>query len=289
VNDHIGPLVNTILGRPAQEGSSPAGALLGLPTGIAELDALTLGLQPGSLTVLASRPGMGRTALLASICRHNAVTGGVPTLAYTLEEAREAWGMRMLAAQCLVPIRRLQDGTLTDVDRERLASEGPAVASAPLHVHSPASIDMARLAAQAAEMVAESRVRLIAVDGIQDVRPEKRSDLREREVGDVARDLKTLARELNVPVVATSHLNRSPEMRIDKTPRLDDLRESGAITFAADTIVFLHRPDYYEPEGSRTGEADLVVGKHRAGRTAVVTVVAQLHYGGRFVGMAPSD
>jgi replicative DNA helicase len=225
---------------------------------------------------------MGRTALLANICRHNAIAGQLPTLAYTLEETREAWAMRILASECLVAIENLRTGDLSDKDGERLAGGSPAVVAAPLYVRSPARIEMAQLSAQAARMVEEFGVRLIAVDGIQDVRPEKRSDLREREVGDVARDLKTLARELNVPVIATSHLNRSPEMRIDKTPRLDDLRESGAITFAADTIVFLHRPDYYVPDSPRSGEADLIVAKHRAGRSAVITVATQPHYS-RFV------
>lgn len=277
-NQHVEPLIASILGRLDPETPPPAGAMLGLPSGFDELDALAHGLVPGSLTVIASRPGMGRTALLANICRHNAVAGQVPTLAYTLEETREAWGMRILASECLVPIENLRTGDLSARDRERLAGGSPAVVAAPLYVRSPARIEMAQLAGQAARMVEELGVRIIAVDGIQDVRPEKRSDLREREVGDVARDLKTLARELDVPVVATSHLNRSPEMRVDKTPRLDDLRESGAITFAADTIVFLHRPDYYVPESPRSGEADLVVAKHRTGRTAVVTVAAQFHY-----------
>jgi replicative DNA helicase len=278
MNHHIGPLVNNILGRATPGAQSTTDTLLGLPTGLTDLDALTHGLEPGSLTVIASRPGMGRTALLADICRHNAVAGQVPTLAYTLEETPEAWGMRILASECLVAIENLRTGDLSARDRERLADKSPAVVAAPLYVCSPARIEMAQLSTQAAQAVEELGVRLITVDGIQDVRPEKRSDLREREVGDVARDLKTLARELNVPVVATSHLNRSPEMRIDKTPRLDDLRESGAITFAADTIVFLHRPDYYEKLSPRAGEADLVVAKHRRGRPGLVTVVAQLHY-----------
>ncbi len=128
-------------------------------------------------------------------------------------------------------------------------------------------------------------MRLIAVDGLTDIRPEKRHDLREREVGDIARDLKTLARELNVPILATTHLNRIPESRPDKRPKLDDLRESGAVTFAADWIVLLYRPDYYDRESPRSGEIDLIVAKNRFGPLGCETAAVQFHYG-RVIEMA---
>ncbi|MDG9687739.1 DnaB-like helicase C-terminal domain-containing protein [Streptomyces sp. DH18] len=119
---------------------------------------------------------------------------------------------------------------------------------------------------------------------IQDIRPAKRNDLREREVGDVVRDLKSLARELNIPVVATSHLNRNPEQRIGRRPMLDDLRESGVITFAVDTILLLHREDAYTLDTPRASEADFYVSKHRQGPTCTITTPFQGHYG-RFVDM----
>ncbi|GAA0501301.1 DnaB-like helicase C-terminal domain-containing protein [Streptomyces olivaceiscleroticus] len=258
---------------------------LGLPTSFRDLDTLTGGLEPGTLTIIAARPGMGRTTLLTDICRVNAIKHSTPTLVYTLEESRENFTRRILSAECRVSSHHVRSGTMTDEDWKRFAKRMPAVSAAPLLIKAPARINMLNLALEAAEDVEQHDVKLIAVDGIQDIRPDRRSDLREREVGDIVRDLKTMARELNVAVVATSHLNRAPEQRWDRVPLIDDLRESGAITYAADTVVLLHRPDAYVRDSERAGEADLIVGKLRGGPAATITVAFQGHYG-RFVDMA---
>lgn len=258
-----------------------------LPTGIRDLDAITGGgLRPGTLTVIAARPGMGRTTLLSDICRHTAIANNQPAAVWTLEETPDDFVMRWVSAEARVAQHHMRAGTMTDDDWERLAKRVPAVADAPLYLGAPASITAAELSQQAAALKAEHDIQLIAVDGIQDIRPEKRNDLREREVGDVVRDLKTLARELDIPVLATSHLNRGPEQSIGHRPQLDDLRESGAVTYAADLIVLLHREDYYELESPRAGEADLYIAKHRHGPKALITVAYQAHYG-RFVDMPP--
>ncbi|TDD54550.1 hypothetical protein E1286_04995 [Nonomuraea terrae] len=258
-----------------------------ISTGFAHLDALTSGgLPPGTLTVIASRPGMGRTTLLYDICRHNAIRHHLATGLWTLEETTEDVATRFLSAETGVPRHAIQAGTLDEEGWQRIGKRMQAIQDAPMIVDAPPSLTAAEIASKATELVAEHGVRLIAIDGIQDIRPEKRNDLREREVGDVVRDLKTLARELQVPIVATSHLNRSPEYRLDKRPRLDDLRESGAITFAADLIVMVHREDYYDPESHRVGEADLILAKHRYGHTAMLTVGFQGHYS-RFLDLGP--
>ncbi|MGW2183953.1 replicative DNA helicase [Streptomyces sp. NPDC001732] len=259
-------------------------ALRGLPTGFRDLDLVTGGLTPGSLTVIASRPQVGRTTLLTDICRNTAIKNSTPAAVYSLEESGELFLMRILAAEARVARHHIICGHMTDEDWTRVARRVPDVSAAPLHVKIPGRLTMAALEAEARELVEEHGVELLAVDGIQDIRPAKRSDLREREVGDVVRDLKTLARELNIPVVATSHLNRNPEQRYDRLPKLDDLRESGAITFAADTILLLHREDAYDLDTPRAGEADFYVAKHRQGPTCVITTAFQGHYG-RFVDM----
>lgn len=259
-------------------------SLRGLPTGFRDLDAVTGGLTPGTLTVIASRPQIGRTTLLTDICRNTAIKNNLPTAVFSLEETGEFFLMRVLAAEARVSRNHLRYGTMTDEDWTRVARRAPVIAEAPLHVMTPDRLTMADLAAQARELVDEHGVALLAVDGIQDIRPAKRSDLREREVGDVVRDLKSLARELDVPIVATSHLNRNPENRIDRRPMLDDLRESGAITFAADTILLLHREDAYNPDTPRAGEADFYVAKHRQGPSCTITTAFMGHYG-RFVDM----
>lgn len=268
-----------------QHDTADAGTLAGLPTGFRDLDALTNGLKPGSLTVIASRPGIGRTTLLSDICRRNAIADSRPTAAWTLEETRDDFVTRVLCAEARVPLMHFRAERMDDAAWERLGKRTPVVSAAPIYVSAPASLTVAEIYDQAEDVVVDHGVKLIALDGIQDIRPEKRHDLREREVGDIVRDLKTLARQLNVPVLATSHLNRGAEQRIDRRPMLDDLRESGAITYAADTIVLLHRPDAHNRE-ERCGEADLIVAKNRHNPTAVITVAYQAHYG-RFVDMSP--
>jgi replicative DNA helicase len=258
---------------------------LALSTGFSDLDTLTSGLHGGTLTVLASRPAMGRSTLLLDVCRTAAIKNRVPTLHVSLEHSVSETTLRMMSAEARVALHHLRSGTINDADAERLHRRLPKVADAPLYLWSPAYLTAAQLAERIRTEVETRDVRLLAVDGVQDIRPEQRSDLREREVGDVVRDLKAVSRELDIPVVCTSHLNRAPEQRDGRVPALDDLRESGAITFAADTIILLYRPDAYEKESPRAGEADLIVAKHRNGPTALVTVAFQGHYA-RFVDMA---
>ncbi|WP_432185469.1 replicative DNA helicase [Streptomyces tendae] len=258
---------------------------LALSTGFEDLDALTSGLHGGTLTVLASRPAMGRSTLLLNICRTAAITNRVPTLHVSLEHSVSETTLRTMSAECRVALHHLRAGTINEADSERLNRRLPQVANAPLYYWAPPYLTAAALADRVRTEVETRDVRLVAVDGVQDIRPEQRNDLREREVGDVIRDLKALSRELDIPIVCTSHLNRAPEQRDGRVPALDDLRESGAITFAADTIVLLYREDAYEKESARAGEADLIVAKHRNGPTAIMTVAFQGHYS-RFVDMA---
>lgn len=261
------------------------GALAGLATGFTDLDSLTGGLLGGSCTVIAARPAMGRSTLLLDLCRHAAIKQRVPTLHVSLEHGVTETAVRLVAAECRIALHHMRSGTMTEDDWKRVHRRMPQVANAPLYFWDPARLTAAELTKCARREVETRRIGMIAVDGVQDIRPEKRSDLREREVGDVVRDLKSLARELNVPLVATSHLNRAAEYRPDKVPMLDDLRESGAITFAADIIILLHRPDAYEKDTPRAGEADFIVAKHRDGPTATITCAFQGHYS-RFVDMA---
>ncbi|MFF1444145.1 replicative DNA helicase [Streptomyces sp. NPDC058295] len=284
-SDHIGDVCEGLMDTLESVAHGKGETLTGLGTGFEDLDYLTRGLEPGTLTVVASRPAMGRTTFLSDICRHNAIKNNIPTLVFTLEENRQSFTRRVVAAEARVPIHHMRAGTMTDEDWTRLGRRLPVVLESPLFIRDTARVDMRLIQLETATMMEKRDVRLVCIDGVQDIRPEKRSDLREREVGDVVRDLKTMARELDIPVVVTSHLNRSPEYRPDKIPRLDDLRESGAITFASDTLIMLHREDAYEKESPRAGEADLIVAKHRHGPAATVMVAHQGHYG-RFVDMA---
>ncbi|MFJ9799860.1 DnaB-like helicase C-terminal domain-containing protein [Streptomyces sp. NPDC101145] len=255
-----------------------------VPTGFEGLDTMGV-LHPGSLTVIASRPQVGRTTLLSDFCRSAAIKHNLTTAAFSLEEDHTRFFTRMLSAEARVARHHIHCGLMTEEDWTRLARRMPDVAAAPFILSVPARLTMAELSERCHKLAAERGLRLIAVDGLQAIKPHKYNDLREREVGDVARGLKTLARELDIPVVVTSHLNRAAETRYNKTPMLDDLRESGAVTYEADTIILLHREDAYDKASPRAGEADLFVAKNRQGPTFAETVAFQGHYG-RFVEMA---
>lgn len=229
---------------------------------------------------------MGRTALLSGICRNAAIADGHPTSVFTFEDTKEDFGRRMMAAEARVPMDYMRTGSMTDQDWAKMAKRVPDISAAPMMVHTPASVMLSEFLEQAREDVRDRGARLIAVDGLQDIRPDKRNDLREREVGDTARALKALARELCVPVVATSHLNRGPEQRVGNRPQLDDLRESGAVTYAADMIILLFREEMYEKDSLRAGEIDLIIARNRYGPECLITAAFQQHYG-RLVSMPP--
>lgn len=285
LSELLGKMLDDVEDAGSQKPFNPRNSLAGIPTGFTDLDSITGGLTPGNLYVIASRPGMGRTTLLSDMCRSAAIKNEIPTAVYSLEEDATRFLTRVISAEARIPRLHIHNGTMQDEHWTRFGRRMPVVSAAPLTVKTPVRLTMSELEEEARKLVADRGVRLLAVDGIQDIRPAKRSDLREREVGDVVRDLKSLARELEIPILATSHLNRGAEQRWDKKPLLDDLRESGAITFAADLIVLLHRDDFYGLDTPRAGEADLFVAKHRHGPTATIIVAFQGHYG-RFVDMA---
>lgn len=260
-----------------------------ISTGFPNLDEIVEGMRPGHLAVIASRPGIGRTTALASIVEGVAVRGQTSTLVFTLEESSAEFRRRIFCIHGRIPMRPADRDEevaewLAKQRKEGFARATKAMASVSLRTCATPSLTMAELAKEARAVVGDG-VKFIAVDGLNDIKPEKRNDLREREVGDVVRDLKVLARELNVPILATAHLNRAPETRPHRMPRLDDLRESGAVTFAATWIVLLHRPDCCA-ECARPYECDFIVAKNRYGNEGgSVAMGAQFHYS-RFVQMA---
>jgi replicative DNA helicase len=268
-------------------GSVEGGALTGVPTGFADLDALTSGLQPGSLVVVGARPSLGKTAFLLDVCRSAALRHALPSALFSLEMTRQELNIRLLSAEARVPQYTMRSGQMKADDWRRLAERMTQIADAPLYINDSGRLSVQALCDEATRMVRDHAVMLIAVDYLQLITPELRGETREREVGEIARRLKALALNLAVPVVVAAQLNRDPEYRIDKKPLLADLRESDAIAQAADIVILLHREDAYERESPRAGEADFIVAKNRHGPTATVTVAFQGHYT-RFVDMAPN-
>jgi replicative DNA helicase len=261
------------------------GSMHGVPTGFADLDSLTNGLRGGQLIVIAARPAMGKSTLGLDLARTAAIRNQQAVVLFSLEMSRTEITMRLLSAEARVHLQNLRGGRMSDDDWTRVAHKLGEMSGAPLFIDDSPNITMMEVRAKARRLKQRNDLKLIVLDYLQLMSSPKRVESRQQEVSEISRSLKLLAKELDVPVVALSQLNRSAEQREGKRPMLSDLRESGAIEQDADMVILLHREDVYQPESPRAGEADFIVAKHRNGPTATVVVSFQGHYS-RFVDMA---
>ncbi|GAA4052919.1 replicative DNA helicase [Nonomuraea soli] len=217
--------------------------------------------------------------------RSAAIKNGMTTVIFSLEMSRNEITMRLLSAEARVALHAMRSGMMTDDDWTRLARRMSEVAEAPLFIDDSPNMSMMEIRAKCRRLKQRHDLRFVIIDYLQLMSSPKKTESRQNEVSEISRGIKLLAKELEVPVIAMSQLNRGPEQRTDKRPQVSDLRESGSIEQDADMVILLHREDAYEKESPRAGEADLIVGKHRNGPTATVTVAFQGHYS-RFVDMA---
>ncbi len=260
----------------------------GLPTGYTDLDRLLCGLRPGQLVVIGARPAMGKTTVAGDFLRNAAFRHDVPSLMFSLEMDRGELSRRILASQYRIPLHHLQAAELTDEEWSKVLHASAAHEGAPLWVDDNAEKTLTDITGEARRLARTNDLGLLVVDhlGLIKAPASRRTSVtREQEVAANARGLKVLAKDLGVPVVVCVQINRGPEHRTDKRPLMSDLRESGAIEADADIVMLIHREDYYEKEGPRAGEVDLIVAKHRGGATDTITLADQLHYG-RFIDMA---
>lgn len=264
---------------------SHGGQVNGVPTGFAEFDELTQGLHPGQMIIFAGRPAMGKTTLGMDVMRSAAIHNGMASAIFSLEMDRQEIMMRIMAAEAQVPMSRLRDGTVDDQDWERLARATTRFMDAPLYIDDSANMTLMEIRAKCRRLKQKADLKLVVIDYLQLMSSGKRVESRQQEVSEFSRALKLLAKEIEVPVIAISQLNRGNEQRTDKKPMMSDLRESGSIEQDADLIVLIHREDYYEKESARAGEADLIVAKHRNGATKTIPVAFEGHYS-RFKDMA---
>jgi replicative DNA helicase len=227
------------------------------------------------------------SALALDFARSATIKHNLPTVLFSLEMGRNEITMRLLAAEAKVPMNLMRTGQLSDDDWGRLAKRIGEVTDAPLFIDDSPNMSLMEIRAKCRRLKQRHDLRLVIIDYLQLMSSPKRVENRQQEVSEMSRSLKLLAKELEVPVVALSQLNRGPEQRQDKKPMLSDLRESGSIEQDSDVVILLHREDAYQRESPRAGEADLIVAKHRNGPTATVTVAFQGHYS-RFVDMAPA-
>ncbi|HEY3954547.1 MAG TPA: replicative DNA helicase [Streptosporangiaceae bacterium] len=226
------------------------------------------------------------STLALDLARAATVKHQMATVIFSLEMSRNEITMRLLSAEARIPLHTMRTGQLSDDDWTRLARRMSEVADAPLFIDDSPNMSMMEIRSKCRRLKQRNDLRMVIIDYLQLMSSPKRVENRQQEVSEMSRSLKLLAKELEVPVIAVSQLNRGPEQRTDKRPMLSDLRESGSIEQDADMVILLHREDAYERESPRAGEADLVVAKHRNGPTANVTVAFQGHYS-RFVDMAP--
>lgn len=265
--------------------SNRGGGLVGVPTGFMDLDELTNGLHPGQMIIVAGRPGMGKSTLGLDFCRAASIHNNMASVLFSLEMSRSEITMRLLSAEAKVPLNHIRNGPMSDDDWSKLARKMGEVSGAPMFIDDSPNMTMMEIRAKARRLKQRHDLRLIVIDYLQLMSSGKKVESRQVEVSEFSRQIKLLAKELEVPIVALAQLNRGSEQRADKKPMVSDLRESGSLEQDADMVMLVHREDQYEKESARPGEADIIVGKHRNGPTRDITVLFQGHYS-RFVDMA---
>ncbi len=242
----------------------------GVPSFYTDLDKITAGFQPSDLVIIAARPSMGKTALALCIARNAAMRGNVPVGVFSLEMSKEQLAMRLLCAEARVDSHKIRTGFLSQQECVKMLNAAGLFMDAPMYIDDTPAISVLELRAKARRMKADRGLGLIIVDYLQLMRGREGTERREQEISEISRALKGLAKELNVPVIALSQLNRKVEERHDKRPLLSDLRESGAIEQDADVIAFIYRDEVYNRDSADKGIAEIHVSKHRNGPTGNV-------------------
>lgn len=252
------------------------GLALGVPTGFADFDELTTGLHAGQFIIIAARPGCGKSTLALDIMRSCSIKHQMASVIFSLEMSKSEIVMRLLSAETRIKLANMRAGRLSDDDWACLARRMGQIQKSPLYIDDSANLTMMEIRAKARRLAQKTDLRLVVVDYLQLMTSGKRVESRQAEVGEFSRSLKLLSKELDVPVIAISQLNRGPEQRADKMPQLSDLRESGNLEQDCDMAILIHRPDMYDRDSPRAGEADLMLAKHRSGPTHTFTVAATL-------------
>jgi replicative DNA helicase len=253
------------------------GLVTGVASGFKELDALTAGLQPSDLIILAARPSMGKTSFALDIARYASIHGKTPTAIFSLEMSKEQLGIRMLCSEARVDSSKLRTGFLAKADWPNLTSAAGRISEAPIFIDDSPSLSILDARARSRRLKAEHNIGLIIIDYLQLMQGRGDVESRQLEISEISRGLKALAKELNLPIIALSQLNRAVEGRTDKRPLLSDLRESGAIEQDADVVAFLYRDEVYNENSDQQGIAEVILRKQRNGPigTAKLTFIRE--------------
>ncbi len=255
--------INTRIGK--------EGSISGLPTGFTDLDRQTNGFQPAELVIVAARPSMGKTAFVCNLAEWVAGPAECGVLIFSLEQSKLEIAERFLCIRARLDGHRLRKGLLDEPERNSLLQAANELSSLPMFIDDSPGRTVGQISAITRRLKRRNNIGLVIIDYLQLIEPEDKKSNREQQIAQITRRLKGIAKENSLPVIALSQLNRGVELREDKRPRLADLRESGAIEQDADIVMFLHRPDAYDPS-DRPGEAEIIVAKHRSGPTGIVTL-----------------
>ncbi|MFT4187863.1 MAG: replicative DNA helicase [Aeromicrobium sp.] len=270
--------------------ASRDGEMAGVESGFPDIDTITTGFRPGQMIVVAARPGVGKSTIGLDFVRAAAVKGDTPCAIFSLEMTAAEIAMRLLSAEAKVSIGHMRGGTVNKFDWDAISRAMPRVMGAPIVIDDSPNMTMPQIRSKARRIAKDHGLGMIVIDYLQLMTSGKRVENRQVEVSEFSRQIKLLAKELEIPVVAISQLNRGSEARSDKVPQLSDLRESGSIEQDADVVMLLHRPDMHGGgDGDRPGEADVIIAKNRSGPAGVkVAVTFQGHYS-RFTPMARDE
>ncbi len=257
-----------------ERASKTQGSVTGIATGFLDLDYKTSGLQPSDLVLVAARPSMGKTAFVLNIAQYVALKSNLCTAIFSLEMSKTQLVNRLFALEARVDAQKLRSGNLTDKDWEDLIDGAGTIGQSKLIIDDTPGISISELRSKCRKYKLEHDLKLIIIDYLQLMSGSGRaSDSRQQEISDISRALKSLARELNVPVIALSQLSRAVEQRPDHRPMLSDLRESGAIEQDADVVMFIYREDYYIKDTENKGIAEIIIAKQRNGPIGTVNLV----------------
>ena len=270
----IGEVVNNVWDD-ISESYGKEDQILGTPTGFKDFDLLCSGFQPSDLIILAARPAMGKTTLAMNFGLNAALQSNAGVAVFSLEMPKEQLALRMLSSEAKVDMARLKTANIAEQEYRGLAKALGRLSEAPIFIDDTPGISPMQLRAKCRRLMMEHEIKIIVIDYLQLMRiGRKRIESRFQEVSEIVREIKAIAKELNVNVIALSQLSRDVEKRgADALPKLSDLRESGEIEQTADMVLFIHREDYYDSSNSKTGLASLVIAKHRNGPTGKVELV----------------
>lgn len=265
----VGSVLDTI-----EESSKKGSRVTGVPTGFIDLDEKLTGLHESELILIAARPSMGKTAFALNIAQYAALKGNVPCAIFSLEMSKEQLTTRLIAMDSMVDSQSIRTGQLADSDWDKLMDSACRIGNAPIFIDDTPGISIPELRAKCRKLKQTQNIGLIIIDYLQLMSGGgSRRENRQQEISEISRSLKKLARDLRVPVIALSQLNRAVDSREDHIPVMSDLRESGAIEQDADVIMFIYRDDYYNKESTKPGIVDIIVAKQRNGSTGPVELV----------------